>query len=181
MPETIGQLKKRASQEAAQILNTLWFDENTGELPLPVDATIIAEKLGAEVYVADLTGQGDDLSGFIYVPAEGQGDPQITINEKHHIHRRRFTCAHEVGHMIDVRDETQREVGFVDNRATLASSGSDRREIFANHFAASLLMPSDEVEWLSEHMDLYGLARRFRVSTEAMTHRLNALGLEAQG
>jgi Zn-dependent peptidase ImmA (M78 family) len=174
VPESIASIKKRATMAAAQTLNSYWADAN-GEIPLPVDATIIAEKLGAEVYAADLSHEGDDLSGFIYIPATGA--PQITINSAEHIHRRRFTCAHEIGHMLDVRGRDLGEGGFVDRRDTLSSAGTDPREIFANTFAATLLMPSDEVEWLAEELDLYGLARRFRVSTDAMQNRLDTLGL----
>lgn len=179
MSETTEQVKKRASLAAADVLNKHWFDESIGDIPLPVDATIIAEKLGAEVFLADLS-KYDDLSGSIYVPPRGQGRAKIMVNKDHHLHRRRFTCAHEIGHLMDQRNESQDEFGFVDNRDTLASTGTDSREVFANQFAAALLMPSDEVEWLSAEHDLYALARRFRVSTEAMQHRLNSLRLQAR-
>lgn len=159
---------------AADVLNRYWADSD-GEILLPVDATIIAERLGAEVYAGDLSQEDNSLSGFIYIPPTGA--PQITINSADHIHRRRFTCAHEVGHMMDVRGEELREGGFVDRRDTMSSAGTDPREVFANAFAATLLMPSDEVEWLAQELDLYALARRFRVSTDAMQNRLDTLGL----
>lgn len=179
MTENRAEIKKRASMEAARILNDHWAVG--GECELPIDATIIATKLGADVYLADLKEEKDDLSGTLYVPPKGQGRPQITIHSGDHIHRRRFTCAHEIGHLVDKRDDDVHERGFVDNRDTLSAAGTDPREFFANQFAASLLMPSDEVEWLVEDgLDLYMLARAFRVSTDAMEFRLDALGLKAR-
>lgn len=179
MPESVTQLRKRAAEAAARVLNEHWADD-FGECPLPVDATKVAEMMGAEVFLADLSHEPGHLSGFVYIPPAGQGPAQITINSEDHIHRRRFTCAHELGHTLDVRDDNKTEHGFVDRRDDLASQGTDRREIFANAFASTLLMPSDEVEYYATELDVYSLARKFKVSTEAMVNRLNVLGIRAR-
>jgi Zn-dependent peptidase ImmA (M78 family) len=66
---------------------------------------------------------------------------------------------------------------------TTPASGSARRdansscglysdEIFANQFAAALLMPADEVRVLSKAgVDRYTMSHYFRVSLEALGHR----------
>lgn len=172
--ESIQQIKRRAVEIATQVLATHWVD-GSGECPLPVDATVVAERAGADVFLADLSSH--QLDGSIFMPPQGQGKPQIIINQANPVTRRRFTCAHELGHMMDPRRDVDRDTGYTDNRDTLSSAGTDPREIFANNFAAALLMPSDEVEWLAGELDLYALARRFRVSTEAMAHRLKNLRL----
>jgi Zn-dependent peptidase ImmA (M78 family) len=174
MVESVQDIKRRAVQAAMKVLTDHWVDAG-GECALPVDATIVAERAGAEVFLADLTNW--ELDGSIYIPPRGQGRPQITINQANPVSRRRFTCAHELGHMMDPRTNDYLEIGYTDNRDSLSAAGTDPREIFANTFAAALLMPSDEVEWLASEMDLYALARRFRVSTEAMVHRLKNLGI----
>ncbi|UKA55162.1 ImmA/IrrE family metallo-endopeptidase [Arthrobacter sp. FW305-BF8] len=153
-----------------RVLNEYWVDEN-GEVPLPVDATALAEKLGAEVFAADLN---DDLAGFIY-KAPGQA-AQITVNQNHHLHRRRFTCAHELGHFIERRGTP--EIGYIDNRDTLSAHGTNPHEVYANTFAAALLMPEDELEYYAQDHDLYSLARLFRVSTESMEYRLRTLRIK---
>lgn len=178
MRESVTQLRKRAAEAAARVLNDHWVDE-FGECPLPVDATRVAELAGADVFTADLSHEPGNLSGFVYIPPKGDGSPQITINSEDHIHRRRFTCAHELGHTLDVRSDHS-EHGFVDRRDDLASHGTDPREIFANAFASTLLMPSDEVEYLATELDVYSLARKFKVSTEAMVNRLSVLGIRAR-
>ncbi|MDI3194261.1 ImmA/IrrE family metallo-endopeptidase [Pseudarthrobacter sp. AL07] len=176
--ESLATIRKRATQAAAQVLNEHWADE-FGEIDLPVDATVIAERIGARVFAADLSGH-DELSGFVYIPP-GKERPEITINSSEHIHRRRFTCAHEIGHILDPRIDKNTEHGFMDHRDSLSSAGTDPREVFANAFAATLLMPSDEIEWLAEELDLYGLAKKFRVSTDAMSNRLATLGIRCRG
>jgi Zn-dependent peptidase ImmA (M78 family) len=60
----------------------------------------------------------------------------------------------------------------------LASAGTDEREIFANQFAANLLMPESEVRsrWQRTASPVT-LAAAFRVSQDAMSFRLRNLGL----
>ena len=91
--------------------------------------------------------------------------------------RKRFTCAHELGHLIkrgDVEDYEE----HVDYREEAASKGTDVEEQFANSFAAAFLMP----EHLVEQRVAVGegeaeMADYFRVSDVALVNRLKGLGL----
>ena len=81
---------------------------------------------------------------MIYMDRE---TPIIGVNSHHHVNRRRFTVAHELGHLILHRKALAGRV-HVDRRFPVlmrdsaAASGLDPREIEANQFAAELLMPT---------------------------------------
>ena len=67
---------------------------------------------------------------------------------------------------------------YVDFRGDLAAAGLDEDEIFANKFAAELLMPRGEVQaWRGSGATVAELAFKFRVSDDAMRYRLTNLGL----
>lgn len=104
--------------------------------------------------------------------------------------RQRFTIAHELGHMLlhgkqqDMFIDRSHAVVF---RRAGKSDQSERREIEANGFAAEILMPRDFLlaDWENEkNIDGFDaealiakLARRYQVSSQAMTIRLTVLGL----
>lgn len=128
----------------------------------------------------------EELSGMAYII---DGLSMIGINASHHPNRQRFSAAHELGHHILHAEEITGAV-HVDKTSTrmllrdgLSSMGTDRLEIEANAFASELLMPKDLVlaEIGSDPFDVEddsqveALAKRFRVSTQAM--RLRLLGL----
>lgn len=152
---------------------------------LAVDVRRIARHLGARVLEMKL----DDVSGmFISRPSS---PPCIVVNEMHHEVRKRFTIAHEIGHLY-LRHQDQHgphvhvdRGNFISFRNKRSEAGTDAIEIEANQFAAVLLMPTalvrHEATKLGAHrlMDdqVEDLAHRFRVSLQAMTIRLNALGL----
>jgi Zn-dependent peptidase ImmA (M78 family) len=87
--------------------------------------------------------------------------------------RRRFTIAHEIGHFVLHPGRVAPERGGPTNVA----SGRQERE--ADAFAAELLMPEHLVRQatLEEGADPRRLADRFEVSEQAMTIRLQRLGL----
>lgn len=146
----------------------------------PVDPQAIAEALG--VHVA-LTKMDHELSGMLL---RDDDVPAIGVNAKHAPTRRRFTIAHELGHLRMHRgrplivDSTVR----VNFRDPLSAAATNREEIEANAFAAALLMPRG---WVVAHantlngLDSDAMANRlaavFKVSPQAMTYRLINLGL----
>ncbi|MBT0974157.1 ImmA/IrrE family metallo-endopeptidase, partial [Salmonella enterica subsp. enterica serovar 1,4,[5],12:i:-] len=90
----------------------------------------------------------DDVSGALL--KEPEQDPVIILNRNDSNVRKRFTCAHELGHYVKRTENGQPlEYEFVDYRGKLASQGVDSEEIFANNFAACLLMPEKEVRRLN--------------------------------
>lgn len=164
-------VQQEARQDAAALLDSSWNGT------LPIDPTIIAESLGVEVYKAQIPG---DVSGMIR--KEAGRAPQIYIDVDDPLVRRRFTCAHELGHYIrhlNSPNGDDTEMAFIDYRGPLASRGVSDDEMYANAFAAALLMPEDAVRTMhSTGAPSYVLAQQFSVSPEAMGYRLQSLGLK---
>ena len=129
---------------------------------LPVDPIVIANKLGIKVFKA---GLADGVSGLL-VKRVGR-DPEIYVNVKDSDNRQRFTVAHELGHYVKRSSSGDETWEYVDPRGSLASKGSDPDEIYANQFAASLLMPRSMVEQLRQ-THTTSLAYKFGVSEDAM-------------
>jgi Zn-dependent peptidase ImmA (M78 family) len=111
----------------------------------------------------------------------------IAVNSTHAAVRRRFSIAHEIGHLelhqgrpIIVDHLVRGRVNMRDERSSLATS---REEIEANGFAAALFMPAD---WLNADLEgslgesagrrVESLAKGYDVSTQALEWRLVNLG-----
>lgn len=155
-----------AAEDAAKLLKVAW----TGAIP--VDPVAIARAAGLRVLDAEL----DEKTLGALVKNPGQ-DPVILLNQSDSSNRRRFTCAHELGHFVR-RSEEADEYTTVDLRNPVSATGIDPEEIYANEFAASLLMPEDEVKrFVEEGLDDLEMAICFKVSREAMQNRLDNLEL----
>jgi Zn-dependent peptidase ImmA (M78 family) len=103
-------------------------------------------------------------------------DPAILLNAKDHPNRQRFTCAHELGHFVS-RENAPEAYEYVDLRDTIFSSAeTNPEEVFANLFAANLLMPLSELRRLQkEKASPTEMALHFDVSQDAMHFRLENL------
>ena len=125
--------------EIRRYIEHLLEEHGVTNAPIPVEK--IARSLGARLRFSPLD---DELSGMIYVKAD---TPIIGVNSQHHPNRRRFTIAHEIGHLVLHRAEIIDHV-HVDKRFPVlmrnanSATGTERMEIEANQFAAELLMPS---------------------------------------
>jgi Zn-dependent peptidase ImmA (M78 family) len=160
-------LQAEAKRDAERIIATLW-----GGYGFPVDPVRIARDLGINVVDADLD---PDVAGAL-VKEPGR-DPVILVNASDSRNRKRFTVAHEVGHFVR-RASQPEQFSYIDRRSTLSSLGADPDEIYANAFAANLLMPEDEVRRLhGDGVSDLELGLRFGVSAEAMNYRLKNLNL----
>ncbi len=163
----VSAIKTEAAQEAEKLLDAAWPLRLT-----PVDPIAVARTAGLRVVDAPLPEE--TLGALIKTPGE---EPTIMINDGISEHRRRFTCAHELGHWVRRRADEE-EYSSVDLRGPLSSDGDDPEEIFANEFAASLLMPEEEfrhAHTLGRNDILLGI--EFNVSREAAQFRLKNLGL----
>ena len=114
----------------------------------------------------------------------------IGANKSHHPYRQRFTIAHELGHFLlhegqDVHLDESRGAFRVNLRSPESARGEDNDEKEANLFAAELLMPAIflEQDLQGEDLDLLGdseflekLAKKYKVSIQALTFRLAYLG-----
>ena len=161
---------QRPDSCAKEVLEAYW-----GGRGFPVDPAWIADRLGIKVVEMSLPPQ---ISGAL-IKQEGK-DPVILIERSDSKNRKRFSCAHELGHYFDKIRSNDDRYEYVDLRGAESKTGSNPQEVFANSFAASLLMPEAEVIMrLQEGQSLVHLARYFGVSGEALNYRLSRLGLSA--
>lgn len=146
------------------------------------DVRYLAEKKGAIVVEEP---NDSDFSGFLFRSSDSP--PVIGVNSNHAPNRKRFTIAHELGHLLlHSKSGVHVDQAIVMMRDSRASAGVDEDEIEANRFAAELLMPRDFVEADLEalgpiHADderaIANLAKKYRVSPQAMAIRLSSLHL----
>lgn len=123
-----------------------------------------------------------DVAGVLY----RQGDHKvIAVNQMHPLTRRRFTIAHEIGHLVLHRGvPVHVDQGFrINLRDPSSAQGQEIEEIEANAFAANLLMPfywlrndlrADLID-LDDSSEVKELAERYQVSQQAMLIRLTTL------
>lgn len=169
--------RQDAETAAYDLLLSTWA-EDLKTCPLPIDPFGIAGMLGLQVMRVPLE---PDVSGML---AKHPGrDPEVYLNMSDSEARQRFSCAHEIGHYIRRSSvgASEEEWGYIDRRGPAAARGDNPEEIYANQFAAALLMPEERVRTLaSEGMSAVTLAFRFSVSLEAMALRIKNLRLTGQ-
>lgn len=160
---------KRIEIEARKYLDK--FDVR--QAPVPIED--IAEKMGIKISYAP----SDEYSGMLIRKEQSQALMGINSNEAKT--RMRFTIAHEIAHYIF---DTKSAV-TIDYRNSFQMLDKPDEEKRADLFAANILMPK---KWVSldfekipkgsfsqEH--LIDLAKKYRVSLEAMKYRLVNMGL----
>lgn len=163
---------------AANELLSLYWDGDPATCRLPIDPFLIAERLGLSVHRIPLE---PDVSGML---AKHPGaDPEVYVNLTDSEKRQRFSCAHEIGHYVKriSADGEEAEWGYIDRRGPLSAQGTNPEEVYANRFAAALLMPEARIKAMaSEQRSLVAMASECNVSLEAMAHRIDNLGLKGQ-
>ena len=166
-----------ARRRARQLL------QEGGVIAAPVPLEQLAELCDATIRYEPFDGE---VSGMVHCDSNGGGT--IGVNSEHSKTRQRFTIAHELGHLLLHADDEFHidEKRPLARRDAISSQAVDPREIEANQFAAELLMPESLVrasvdELVEDDPDVTvedaidALARTYRVSTLAMTHRLSSL------
>lgn len=169
-------------------------------LPIPIEQWI-EHPLGYSLGFADAAELGEGVLGLA---RPGTGEMLISQSLEGQEARLRFTCAHELAHMLLHKSQTE---AFRD--ADLPhGKDADQVEREADRFAAALLMPvstlAAEIEaarvehqlaqdtiamlrgddaltvWLWRRCFLPALAARYGVSRQAMTYRCRELRLPGQ-
>jgi Zn-dependent peptidase ImmA (M78 family) len=155
---SIGNIRELASQ----LLEDSGF---SGVYPVPVDK-IISSK-GYQLKGIDRKYAPEGFSGLV-----DHEKKLVVINSSHSSGRKRFTAAHELGHIVLHPDSDE-----VDYR--ISSSASEPKEVEANRFAAEILMPYED--FLNIYSQYPGridsVANYFGVSTAAVTIRAESLNL----
>jgi Zn-dependent peptidase ImmA (M78 family) len=141
----------------------------------PIDPKLVARLCGARV--KELSDLDMKVSGaFIH---SSDPDPVIVVNKRQSEERRRFTCAHELGHFLRAM-QLGIVRGHVEYKKAMPANFGDPEEIYANEFAACLLMPNHMISALHEQgLNTLEMAHTFVVSFEAMKFRLQRLGVPA--
>ncbi len=104
----------------------------------------------------------DAVSGFLI---EDEDVTAIGYNGSHHVHRQRFSVAHEIGHFM-LSHNTQRKDDI--NK----TDADPIHETEANAFAAELLMPLELLKKdLKGNINIPDIAKKYWVSEEAMARR----------
>ncbi|AZH81670.1 ImmA/IrrE family metallo-endopeptidase [Plantibacter sp. PA-3-X8] len=160
-------------QAALDVLSDFWAN-GSGTVDFPVDPVLIAQRMGARVLRATLE---DDVSGLLVKEPQDEA-ATIYLNAGDAEKRQRFTCAHELGHLRRRGITKGERIGYVDSRDLEARTGRNPEEVWANQFAAELLMPAAAVRALWAQAESPSrLARVFGVSPAAVDVRLTSLGL----
>lgn len=161
-----------AERDAVALLRTAWAPDYPASMPAPVDPIYIAQGIGIQVYKATLD---EGVSGML-VKRPGL-DPAIYLNRRDSENRQRFTCAHELGHYVKRASSDEDAWEYVDARGPAAAQGTQPDEVYANGFAAALLMPREMVaRYVDEGLPPAAMAFHFGVSLEALNIRLRNLG-----
>jgi Zn-dependent peptidase ImmA (M78 family) len=174
--------RELVEQNTERLLDELDLSD---KVPVPVED--VAARLGLPVVATNL---GEGISGVLVT--EG-GRSYIGVQKADHLHRRRYTIGHEIGHYylrhhreaLHVDREASVTFRAVSYRTTRSAPGSDPREVEANQFSACLLMPGRLVRREATRLvdgtladrHIPELAKRFCVSEAAMTIRLETLGM----
>jgi len=173
--------KKHSNNTIEQ--KTITLLEENYLMSAPVNVEKLARKLGFELSEADLE---PEISGFLISKNNKQA---IVINSNHHENRKRFSIAHEFAHGI--LHDKNREISLDSNKTSFffrdqhSSNALNPIEIEANEFAAKLLMPEKLIKGLikkhsldlTDDRDLSLIAKKLKVSEQALTFRLLNLGL----
>ena len=144
----------------------------------PVDVVSIIKGLGIKYVEGELS---DDVSGIL--DRRDKEKTYIFINEDHHINRKRFSAAHELGHyFLHANSGIHVDKQSFWKRDSRSSEGIYTIEIEANRFAAELLMPEefllDDINDYDDFLEndfIEDLARKYRVSTTAMSIKIQSL------
>lgn len=170
----------RGRKNPERIAESLLEEYNITEYPIDIKKLI--KKAGLQLIEMKLPA---DVSGVLEV---NKSEYTVFVHKDHHIHRQRFTMAHELGHFLIHHPKST----HIDRKSFFRSPSSTEtlnyEEIEANRFAASILMPKkwviDEIEnFASQHGDLIDsdkdliiyLVDKFNVSYAAMAFRLQNL------
>lgn len=151
------------------------------QLSVPVNLEELLKKLDITLKVEPM----ESMSGFAY---DKDGQRVIGVNSEEGPQRKRFSIAHELGHMYVHADRDilfDKKDAFVYFRDAKSSTGQDPQEIEANAFAAELLMPADKlrkrmaqlkgVDLRADDDKVKILADEYEVSLTAMTVRIDSL------
>lgn len=157
----------KSAGEALEIAKKYWD-------VVPVDVFALTAELGLGPIFEPLN---DEISGMIRRRADGAYE--VVVNANHHLNRKRFTAAHEIGHYIFHRDRldggTSDTLAYrIDGLVYPNPNIGAEQERQANNFASNLLIPDQKLHaaQMAGVSDEVELAKIFQVSRAAMLIKL---------
>ncbi|EGQ3040399.1 TPA: ImmA/IrrE family metallo-endopeptidase [Staphylococcus pseudintermedius] len=153
------------------------------------------EEFGIKVLYSDMSTFDfpDSISGYSRINEIGV--PEIVVNVRHSSGRRRFTMAHELGHILlhwgwpQLNPNKEYSILY---RNEYSGDANNQMENEANEFAAQLLIPLDILEkvlpnpitsYTSDDMEILAgkVAKAFKVSKSFAWRQLDKLKREEVG
>ena len=165
------------------LLNRFFTELNLSHVALPgLTIGVVEDYLRRQGIPADDLGDSETkLAGFVFLAGR---IGQVFVNADDILPRRRFTAAHELGHVVLHRDRLQRYTADTTVGETDEAANAMERE--ADQFAAELLMPESIVRARAAELQAefavcprgvlaYRLAAELLVSHQAIYYRLHTL------
>ncbi|HCY62801.1 MAG TPA: toxin [Oxalobacteraceae bacterium] len=160
-----------AKKSAYQVLDKAWRGHS-----FPVDPKAIAVAMGLTVLEAELP---ETILGGVIKDADKNA--VVMLNQCDSDDHKRFNCAQKLGYYIEQSRQHAECYKYVEFRVRQGSMDSGVSEIFADAFAASLLMPELAIRQLARKgMAFKGMTRHFGVTAEALEYRLKQLGIDLE-
>ena len=169
-----GRSEMEPGRDARELVERVWMTDGPFRIALPIDPVAIARKLGIEVLSDDALPP--EVAGVLRKEV-GSKDPEIHLNASDPRARRRFTCAHALGHYsrnIELRRHEAWEI--VEDRDFFVAPIGDAEEAYATEFAAELLIPWMALREFAGTSSVAALAGIFRVTGDVMGFRLDRVG-----
>ena len=170
----------RAATEAEHLLKDL------GLTNVPIKPSKVCEAMSSQSYVVSLEEKPMISEGFLGISMGDVNGAAILINSNiKNPHRKRFTAAHEIGHVhLHIQTNQQSNFKCSDKDISAGDNSNDSFEKEANEFASSLLMPTFAASPLIHKNDLsWVLVKRLKklcdVSLEAAARRTVALSKDS--
>ncbi len=160
-----------AKKAAYQLVDSVWRGRG-----FPVDPHVMAAEMGLTVFEAELPE--NILGGLIKDAGKAA---VVMLNQCDGDEHKRFNCAQKLGYYTDKTKQQAECYKYVEFRLRQDGQEDGAAEIFADAFAAALLMPDLAVRHLARKgMALKSMARHFGVSAEALEYRLKQLGIDLE-
>lgn len=125
----------------------------------PINIVAIANQFDLRVYAAKLKG---DISGVLDL-----SEKRIYLERSDSVERKRFTCAHEVGHFLLHRNRQEMFLFRGDYNSEIEKE--------ANKMAAEILMPAHFVKEFLRTMTFPDMAKKFAVSDTDAKYRAESI------
>jgi hypothetical protein len=159
--------------DAWDLVQQIWLKE-PGLITLPVDPFSISRRLGIEVWADDELPA--DVAGALRKESDFKS-PEIFLNDGDTRERRRFTCAHALGHYtrnVEIGREGVWEI--VEGRDFFGVELRDIEEMYATEFALEMLMPRIVLREINDSRTVASFAAVFGVTGDVMKFRLDQIG-----